>query len=575
MLYSKLAQLYQDLDSTTKRLEKTDILSKFLKNLKPENDEILYLLLGNIYPQYDERKIGISEKLVIKAIAKTTGLPPSKIIHSWKEIGDLGKVAEKLTQSKKQSTLHSEILTTQKVLTNLRKLPELVGTGTVDKKISLIAELLSSATPLEAKYISRTLIGDLRIGIQESTIRDSMAIAFFKSEDKKINSQKVQEAIDKSNDLVKVFKIIQEGKITKLEKLSLEIGKPIKAMLAQKAENINDAFKKLGKPCAIEYKYDGFRLIIHKQGKEVILFTRRLENVTKQFPEVKEFILKYVKGDSFILDSEAVGYHKKTKEYTQFQAISQRIRRKYNIEKMQKELPVEINVFDILFYNGKSYLNQPFKKRSALLRKIITKHPYKIVYSKQIISENEKEANEFYKKALRDNQEGIMMKNLDARYQPGSRVGHMLKIKPSEKDLDLVITGGEYGKGKRKGWLSSFILSCKGKKSGEYLEIGKVGTGIKEIENENNSEEITFTKLNQLLKPFIIKEKGKSVSIKPKIIVSITYQEIQHSPNYNSGWALRFPRITALRNDKPLSEIADLKEIEKDFFAQKRNWRYG
>jgi DNA ligase-1 len=574
MLYIKLAELYEKLNSTTKRLEKIDILSEFLKELSEEDKEIMYLLEGDIYPEYDERKIGISNQIAIKAISKATGSEIKKIVQEWKKIGDLGKVAELLTKTKKQITLQSKHLTTQKVLENLRKLPELEGKGTVDKKLALITELLTSAKPIEALYLTRTLIGDLRIGMKESTIRESLTKAFFEKEHKEI-ALKVQEAIDKSNDLASVFDACKKKNFKDLDKITLQVGKPIKAMLAQKAKSIEDGFKSVGKPCAIEYKYDGFRLIIHKKDNEVILFTRRLENVTKQFPEVKEFILKYVKGKSFILDSEAVGYNKKTKEYSPFQAISQRIRRKHDIEKLQKELPVEINVFDILYYEGKSMLNEPFKKRSELVRKIIIPQKYKIIYSKQIITSEENKAKEFYKKALKDNQEGVMFKKLDAKYQPGSRVGHMLKLKPSEKDLDLVITGAEYGTGKRSGWLSSFILSCKGKKQGEYLEIGKVGTGIKELENEKNADEVTFDKLNQLLKPLIISEKGKIAKIKPKIIVSVTYQEIQHSPNYNSGWALRFPRINTLRNDKPLSEIADLKEIEKDFHNQKRNWQYG
>jgi DNA ligase-1 len=191
-----------------------------------------------------------------------------------------------------------------------------------------------------------------------------------------------------------------------------------------------------------------------------------------------------------------------------------------------------------------------------------------------IITSDVKKAKEFYEKALKDNQEGIMLKNLNAEYKPGRRVGNMLKIKPEERDLDLVITGAEYGTGKRSGWMSSFILSCKGNKKDEYLEIGKVGTGIKE-KSEEDSDGISFDKLTEKLKPLITEEKGKTVKLKPKIIVSVTYQEIQKSPNYNSGWALRFPRFTAIRNDKPLSEIADLKEIEKDFGNQKRNWQYG
>ena len=567
MRYEKLAELYEELSSTTKRLEKIKILSKFLRLLSAKDRDVMYLLLGDIYPEYDERRIGISNQLAIKTISKSTGTELKQVVKEWKTIGDLGRVAEKLTSNKKQSTLHSYVLTTEKVLANLRKLPELVGKGTVNKKLSLITELLTSASPIEALYLVRTLIGDLRIGVKESTIREVMSKAFFDG-DKKA-SKRIQDTIDKSNDIAIVFDIAKKGKLKDLEKVSLEVGKPIKAMLAQKVATIKDGFEKLGKPCAIEFKYDGFRLLIHKKGKNIILFTRSLENVTKQFPEVIEYVKKYVKGDSFILDSEAVGFDKKTKEYKPFQEISQRIRRKYNIEKLQEELPIEINLFDIIYYNGKSQLKEPFEKRTSLIKKIIKNHPYKIIHAKQIITGNEKKAKEFYKKALQENQEGVMMKNLKAIYQPGRRVGHMMKIKPEERDLDLVITGAEYGIGKRKGWLSSFILSCKDKN--KFLEIGKVGTGIKEKDEKG----ISFNKLTQKLTPLIIKEKGKNVKLKPKIVVAVTYQEIQKSPNYESGFALRFPRFTALRPDKGIKDIATIKEIKEDFKNQKRNYRYG
>ncbi len=567
MRYKLLTQLYEELDSTTKRLEKIKTLSKFLELLAQEDKEVLYLLLGDIYPEYDERRIGISNQLAIKSISKATGIPEKKVTTEWKKIGDLGLVAEKLTKAKTQSTLHSHILTTEKVLENLRKLPGLEGKGTVGKKLALITELLTSAKPVEAKYLVRTLIGDLRIGVQESTIREAMAAAFFN--DKKA-AAKIQKALDRSNDLVGVFEVAKKGRVKALEKIHLQVGNPIKAMLAQKVLTIADGFKALGKPCAVEYKYDGFRMIIHKDKKEVKLFTRRLENVTKQFPEVVEYILKYVKGNSFILDSEAVGFHKKTGEYTPFQNISQRIRRKYNVDKLQEDLPVEINVFDIIYYNSKSMLSEPFEKRTKLLRQIITEKPYKIIPAKQIITGNEKKAKAFYEKALKDNQEGIMMKNLSAKYKPGSRANTWLKIKPEVRDLDLVVTGAEYGTGKRSGWMSSFILSCINKEK-KFLEIGKMGTGIKELEGEG----VTFRELTEQLKPLITKEKGKSVTVRPKVVVSVTYQEIQKSPNYNSGFALRFPRLTALRPDRSPDEVATLEEIQKDFESQKRNWKFG
>jgi len=569
MLYKTLAETYEKLSSTTKRLEKIEILAEFLEKVSEKDGELLYLLQGEIYPEYDERKIGISNQLAIKALSKATGTNAKKIIQEWKKIGDIGEVARKLIKTKTQTTLHSHTLTTQKVLENLRKLPELEGKGTVEKKLSLITELLTSASSIEAIYLVRTLIGDLRIGVQESTIKYAIIKAFF--ENKEEADEIVQRAIDKSNDIAEIFILARKKKLQELEKINLEVGKPIKAMLAQKASSIEQAFEALGTPLAVEYKYDGFRLLIHRNKEKIILFTRRLENVTKQFPEVVEYIKEYIKGDSFILDSEAVGFDRKTKKYTGFQAISQRIRRKYDIDKLQEKLPVEVNVFDILYYNGKSQLDKPFEDRAELVRKIITNHPYKIIASKMIITSDEKAVDNFYKEALANNQEGVMLKNIKAEYKPGRRVGNMLKLKPEQRDFDLVITGAEWGTGKRSGWLSSFILSCK--HNHEYLEIGKVGTGISEKETEDNK--ITFQSLTELLKPYIISEKGKEVTIKPKIVVSITYQEIQKSPNYKSGVALRFPRFVALREDKPLSEITTLEEIEKELGSQKKeSWKY-
>ena len=224
MRYKTLAQLYEELSSTTKRLEKTKILSKFLRYLPESDRDVMYLLLGDIYPEYDERRIGISNQLAIKAISKSTGTETKKIIQEWKLIGDLGKVAEKLTLHKKQSTLQSHILTTEKVLANLRKLPELEGKGTVNKKLSFITELLTSASPIEALYIVRTLIGDLRIGTKESTIRESLASAFFNGE--KESAKKIQTAIDQSNDLAIVFETARKGKIKLDEILSMIMNSP-------------------------------------------------------------------------------------------------------------------------------------------------------------------------------------------------------------------------------------------------------------------------------------------------------------------------------------------------------------
>lgn len=565
MKYETLANTYKELSSTSKRLKKIEILSNFLKNTSKEESYIIYLIQGNLYPNYDQRKLGISEQLAIRSIAKSFGTTQEKVTQKWKEIGDLGKTAKHFCQNKKQTTLFSFTeLTTKKVLENLQKIPELIGTGTEQHKLALITNLLMSAKPIEAQFLTRTLIGDMRIGVQESTIKHAIIKAFF--ENNKEYEPTIQNAIDIKNDLAEIFKIAKEQQIEKFKEIKLEPKKPIRAMLAAKVSSAKQAIKELGTPLIVEYKYDGFRMLVHKKDNEIKLFTRSLEDVTKQFPEIKEYVQKYVKGNSFIIDAEAVGYNATTKEYTEFQAISQRIKRKHKIEEIAKKLPVELAVFDILYYNGETQISKPLKERTELVRKIINPHPLKIIPSHMLITSKEKEIEEFYKKALKENQEGVMLKSLSSIYKPGRRVGQMLKLKPEDKELDLVITGGEWGTGKRSKWISSFILSCQ--KDGKYLEIGKVGTGVSEKETEENK--LTFEKLTELLKPIIIEEKGKNIKVIPKIIVTVTYQDIQKSPTYSSGWALRFPRITTLREDKPLIEIATEEEIEEVFFQTKK-----
>jgi len=559
MLYSQLCQTYEELEKNPSRLKKTEILAGFLKKLEQGDKQIIYLLQGKAFPDYSEKEFGISEKLCIKALSKASGVSNDEIILEWKKIGDLGNVTDEIISKKKQETLFSSKLTTQKVLENLQKLPELGGKGTIDKKLSLISELLTSASGIEAKYIIRTLLSQLRIGVASGTIRDSIVQACFKEKTKE-NLDAVQDSYDKATDFALVFKKACKG-IKELKATTLSPGHPIKVMLALKAEDIEEGFKRVGKPAIFEYKYDGFRMMINKDKKgDIQIFTRRLDNVTSQFPDVVDHVKQHVKAKSFIIDSEAVGYDKKTKEYTPFQAVSQRIKRKHHIEKLIKELPIEVNVFDILYYNGKSLINEPFKKRTKILRKIIIDKRYHLKTSSQLITSDIKKAEEFYKKALEDKQEGLMIKNSNTPYKPGARVGHMLKLKPAENELDLVITSAEYGKGKRAGALSSFTLSCKDEKNNKFLEIGK-SSGLK----EKSELGLSFTELTKKIKPFITKEQGRTVEIKPKIVVTVLYQNIQKSPNYESSFALRFPRIIQLRPDRNAEDVATLKEIFKEY----------
>lgn len=573
MQYSQLTEVYEELETNSSRLKKTEILSNFLKKLKNEtNPEIIYLIQGKAFPDYSEKEFGISENLCIKALSKASGISEKEIVQKWKKIGDLGKVADEVMSTKKQNTLFTNKLTTQKVLENLKKLPELQGKGAVDKKMALTSELLTSASGIEAKYIIRTLLGQLRIGVASGTIRDSISDACLNKDNSssKENAEIIQDAYDKLTDFAQVFSRACKG-IASLKSAKLIPGQPIKAMLAQKAESIEDGFKKVGTPAIFEYKYDGFRMMVNKDEKGTIkIFTRKLDEVTTQFPDVVKYVREHIKAKSFIIDGEAVGYDPKTKEYKPFQAISQRIRRKYHIEKLIKELPIELNIFDILYYEGESLLAKPLEERTKLIRKIIINKPYHLRTAKQLITSDAKKAEEFYKQALKDKQEGVMIKNLKAEYRPGLRVGHMLKLKPAENELDLVITAAEYGKGKRVGIFSSFTLSCRNEKTNEFVEIGKASTGLKEKEELG----LSYTELTKKIKPFITKEHGRNVEVKPKIVVTILYQNIQRSPNYKSGFALRFPRIIQLRDDRHAKDVATLKEINDDYYRHELKIMY-
>jgi DNA ligase-1 len=341
-------------------------------------------------------------------------------------------------------------------------------------------------------------------------------------------------------------------------------GRPVNVMLPIKVLSIQEAFDVCGRPAAFEHKYDGFRTIISSDGKQIKIFTRRLEDVTNQFPDLVSFVKEGVIAKRFILDGEAVGYDFSSGKYLPFESVSQRIKRKYHIEELAKKMPVELNVFDILYFEGNSTIDLSFKERREILTKIIRDMPKKIRLSTQVITDSDKEAEIFYKNALKIGEEGIMIKNIESKYVSGRYVGNIAKLKPVVEDLDVVIVGAEYGTGKRSGGLTSFIIAVKN--GDKFVEIGKVSSGLKEKESEGTS----YKEIDNLLQPLIISEDSNSVKVKPKIVVSVTYQNIQPSPSYSSGYALRFPRINHYRPERGIHDIASLDDIKNEVVRMSR-----
>lgn len=549
MKYRELAELYQKLEGTTKKLKKRDTLADFYKKCYQEELGKVVLMSSGIVSTTEE--LGLARELIKRIIIKAYGASEHDLTKRFKETGDLGSTAEFFAVNKRQRTLLAKELTIEKVFENLNELPKVTGQGSQNRKQQLVIELLSAAKPLEARYIIRTVLGDMRIGVAAGIVRDAIALAFEK------DAKEIEKIYDVVGDFGKVAEMAKKGRM----KAEIEVGRPIRVMLADRAGDLKEALEKFEKP-ASEWKYDGFRIQGHKDGSHVKIFSRRMEDVTHQFPDIAAAVRENVKAKQCIIEGEALAI--KEGRPQPFQMLSRRIQRKYDIEKMVKEIPVQVNLFELLYLDGVSYMEEPLENRWAALKKIIReKKNFKL--ADHIETKDFTEADKFYKTALAAAQEGVIVKNLDAHYQPGKRVGFWLKIKQDLEPLDLVIIGAEAGEGKRAGWFGSLILAARD--GNKFVETGRMGSGM----TEEQMEELT-----KILKKLIISEEGKTVNVKPEVVVEIGYEEIQKSPKYPSGYALRFPKLLRLRIDeKKPSDTNSVKDIEKLFRMQKRGRRAG
>ncbi len=554
MLYAILAETYEMLEEHPSRLEKIELLAQLIKT-SPEKilPDLLLLGRGKIFPLWSMKELEFGMNYLMEAIRKATGIGNAELVKKIKELGDIGKAAEWAVEHRRQVLLHVEPLLVEDVVQNLRRLSEITGAGTVEKKVNLVAQLFSKASSLEARYLARTITEELRIGVGEGVVRDAVGKIF------EVSSDDLDRAYALTNDFGIIAKILKEGGIEALKKLKLEIGRPVKVMLAQKVESIEEGLEAMGGTAGLEYKYDGFRAQIHKKGEKIVIYTRRLEDVTAQFPDIANAAKKSITADDVICEGESIGIDPETGQWLPFQKISRRIRRKYDIEDMAKKIPVVTHLFDVLYLKGKSTMDLPFRERRKLLEKIVTPSR-SMVLAQQLITDDPKKAKEFYEYSLSLGNEGIMLKNLEAPYQPGSRVGYMLKLKPIMETLDLVIIGAEWGVGRRAGWFGSYILGAYDPDTGTFPEVGRMATGLTDEQ---------FQEMTELLKPLVTEEIGKIVALRPKIVVEVGYEEIQKSPTYTSGFALRFPRLVGLREDKSPDEADTLERIGSLFEKQR------
>lgn len=551
MSYSKMVDVYEALDSTTKRLEKTSILADFFASIGEKNPKLLpvviLLSLGRVFPTWSEEELGIGTKLLMKAIALVVGVKPPDVEDMQRDAGDIGKAAQNLFMKKKQATLFTRSLTIEKVHSNLVKIADISGNRAQSKKLEILRELLSSCSPIEAKYITRTVLEHLRVGVGEGTIRDSLAQAFG------VDKEVLERAHMLTNDLGLVAEVSKEEGVEGLQKLTLNPGKPVKPMLAQLSPGISASILEMGWALC-ETKYDGIRVQIHRLGNEVNIFTRRLENISKAVPEIVEYIRKSLPSEDFIVEGEIIVT--KDGKPISFQYILQRVKRKYDIERMREEVPLKLYLFDVLYYNG-PLIDAQFEKRRDVLESIVTVCGDKIQLSRQVkvTPDSLQDAEDLFNESIKDGNEGIMIKDPHAPYMPGIRGKKMLKFKAEPETLDLVVVGGTYGRGKRAHLIGSYQLAARDENN-ELKTIAFAATGL---------DDKTLLELYEIAEPLITSKIGTQVKIAPQIILEIAYSEIVKSPDSESGYSLRFPVVKRIRDDLSIDDIDTVDRIDSMF----------
>jgi DNA ligase-1 len=550
------ATLCQKVEETSGSLDKIDLVAAFLGTLdEAELAVCCNYIIGTLFPPGLDLDLGVGPSILYQALARACGCPLSQVTDLLRATGDPGLVAAGMVEKKRPQGLSAflggneseSLLSIIEVQDRFAAMARASGKRSQDIKIKNLQFLFSHARPLEARYIARLAIEDMRIGVGEGSIRDAIARAFAAAG---ADSEKVERAYNLTNDMGLVAAAARAGT---LDRLSVMINHPIKMMLAQLGESIPAALAEIG-TAAVEWKYDGARVQIHKDGDRVRVFSRRLENVTASLPEIVE-AARRVKAKSAILDGEAIAMGGDGRPRA-FQEILKRFRRKYHVAKLAKEIPLWLFLFDLIYLDGESLAHLPMKERRALLEGVAEAD----LLAGQMLSDNPAEVEAAYESALKAGHEGLILKNPSSAYAPGKRGKNWLKIKPVMETLDLVVIGAKWGEGRRASFLGSYRLACVDQSTGKLLDVGWVATGLTDE---------ALAELTEMFRELFILEKGMEVEIKPAVIFEVAYEEIQKSPNYSSGYALRFPRMVRVRDDKSLEEADTLERILSLYRSQR------
>ncbi|HLC00347.1 MAG TPA: ATP-dependent DNA ligase [Candidatus Bathyarchaeia archaeon] len=580
MDYSVIADAYEKIEATTKRLEMTSLLVDLLKSTtKTEIAKVVYLTQGKLYPDFTGLEIGVAEKLAVKALARASGRRETEIETDLRKNGDVGETAQNFLSKKKQVTFGKKILTVQNVYATLDKMAKTTGSGAVNQKMSLLAGLLSDASPKEAKYIIRTVTGNLRLGIADMTVLDALAIAYGGGKETR---EQIERAYNVSSDLGRVASIVAEKGLEGIEKFQVVVFEPIRPMLAERLGSPEEILEKLGGKCVAEYKYDGERVQAHKKENKVVLYSRRLENISDQYPDAVDLIKDCVKAKDAILEAECVAVDLESGDMLPFQELMHR-RRKYGVEAAMEQYPVSLFMFDALYLNGKDLTREAYLVRRKALETTL-KASDKAKAAKQKVTGSVKELEAFFEEAIADGCEGIVCKAIgkDAVYQAGARGWLWIKYKRDYRSemndtVDLVVVGAFHGRGKRTGTYGALLLATYNKKADTFETVTKCGTGFTDKD---------LAKLPEMLRKHEIPRRHSRVQsmlvadvwFDPAVVLEVKGAEITLSPIHvcamdsirkGSGLAIRFPRFTGkYRTDKAPEDATTSAEVVEMYRGQ-------
>jgi DNA ligase-1 len=588
--FKVLADTFEALESITSRTQMTNILVSLLKKTPPEIiDKVVYIIEERLWPDWKGLpELGVAEKSIIKAIAVATGQSDDIVEKTAKTLGDLGKAAESLIsvsreKQKKAATLLSFVstkreLTVSRVYETLARIAMAQGEGSKDIKIRLLSGLLTESSPKEAKYIVRFVEGKLRLGVGEATLMDALAIAFGGGS---FARPIIERAYNLRADLGEVAKVVAAKGIEELKALKPVVGIPIRPMLAERHSNPEEILEKVGGVGFVEYKYDGERAQIHKRGSEVIIYSRRLENITHQYPDVVDYARRGVRADEAIVEGEIVAVDPDTGDFKPFQELMHR-KRKYDIQAVVKEIPVRVFLFDILYANGVDYTVKPLPERRRALEEIVERNEG-LDIAEYITVKTPGDLEKFFMEAISSGAEGVMVKALhkDSIYQAGTRGWLWIKYKRDYRSemidtVDLVVVGAFYGKGRRGGKFGALLMAAYNEEKDVFETVCKVGSGFTDED---------LNKLPDILKPYIVERKPvrvvsniePDVWVEPKLVAELIGAELTLSPLHtcavgkirgDAGISIRFPRFIRWRDDKGPEDATTSSELVEMYKSQ-------